>query len=245
MNQNSYKIINADFNPEIYDAIIVPGVGGPRNKNEIITSLPEWVVNKLDCVVKSYRNQLSDTPIVLLSAGTYHKAAVLDVNGRNVAESTAMALYLETKYINMDNVYIENLSYDTIGNAFFLRTIHTDVKEWKKLLIVVNEFHFERCKFIFDWVFSLKTNNHSHNYTLNYWIIYDTYDHPIIKSRKEREQASLNKIMDKINELDITQLSELHYWLFHEHDLYSSSNKKNLLLKQQISDLDKNCLDSY
>jgi len=46
-------------------------------------------------------------------------------------------------------------SYDTIGNALFTRQMHTDVMNWRRLLILTSKFHMKRSKAIFDWVFSL------------------------------------------------------------------------------------------
>ena len=54
----------------------------------------------------------------------------------------------------------ENWSLDTIANAFFLRTIHTDPAGWtrleevledvyRRLLVINNEFHMPRTEEIF------------------------------------------------------------------------------------------------
>ena len=65
----------------------------------------------------------------------------LTANGLPIWESTASAAYLQSKY-NLDNIYVEKTSYDTIGNAYFARTSHTDIVGWKRLLIVTNEVQF-------------------------------------------------------------------------------------------------------
>jgi hypothetical protein len=53
---------------------------------------------------------------------------------------------------------IETSSYDTIGNAFWARTSHIDVRGWSDLLIITSSFHMDRTKQIFDWVFALPSD---------------------------------------------------------------------------------------
>jgi uncharacterized SAM-binding protein YcdF (DUF218 family) len=60
-------------------------------------------------------------------------------DGLPIWESTASAAYLQKRYGLIDNVYVETTSFDTIGNAFYARTTHTDIAGWKRLLIVTNE----------------------------------------------------------------------------------------------------------
>ena len=47
------------------------------------------------------------------------------------------------------------MSLDTIGNAFFLRTIHTDVLGVRRLLLITNKWHMARAMAIFEAVFAL------------------------------------------------------------------------------------------
>ena len=233
-----------------YDAIVIPGAGGPRDGQQIIESLPVWITAKLDACVSLVSSDKQtnlaspspslETPIVLLSAGTYHKTPVKDVNGRDVHESTAMSLYLQQKMLNPKFIYEENTSYDTVGNAYFLRAVHTDVREWHRLLVIVNEFHYPRLSLIFDWIFKLKNNSGTPAavYQIDY-LIYPDKSLPIeiesqIKHRIIRERASYESMQKRINDsnVNITSFKEFHQWMFETHDNYRSSNKTNLVLKQ-------------
>ena len=57
--------------------------------------------------------------------------------------------------VPLDHIFEEGFSLDTIGNAYFLRASHTDPAGWRKLVIITNQFHIERTRAIFEWVFSL------------------------------------------------------------------------------------------
>jgi uncharacterized SAM-binding protein YcdF (DUF218 family) len=79
-------------------------------------------------------------PILCLSAGTAHLPQLLEANsGLPIWEATSSAAYLSTRYNMSHNVFVETTSYDTIGNAFFARTSHSDIVGWRRLLIVTNE----------------------------------------------------------------------------------------------------------
>jgi uncharacterized SAM-binding protein YcdF (DUF218 family) len=79
-------------------------------------------------------------PILCLSAGTAHLPQLLEAtSGLPIWEATSSAAYLSTRYNMSHNVFVETTSYDTIGNAFFARTSHSDIIGWRRLLIVTNE----------------------------------------------------------------------------------------------------------
>ena len=235
MNLNIDKIQFSD-----YDAVIIPGSGGPRDGLSPIDSLPEWVRLRLDKVVECALD--TKVPLILLSAGTYHKAGALDLNGRNFQESTAMSLYLEKKGVDMSRVFEENSSYDTVGNAFFSRVIHTETRGWSKLLVVMNEFHYQRVKFIFDWIFGLPGHSEM-KYRLNYAFYPDSglSSKSSIDARKERERLNLELMIERVGKLEVKNLLDLHRWLYSRHDLYRSSNRGDLVLKKRQRAPDNLC----
>ena len=122
----------------------------------------------------------SRIPIVVLSAGTTHKPNPRDVRGFPVKECTSEAFALKKLGVASDHIYQESVSLDTIGNAYFLRTIHTDPVRWRRLLVITSEFHMNRTRAIFDWVrtvhpvsarlFALSIIVTSHVYTQFYMI---------------------------------------------------------------------------
>lgn len=124
------------------DAVIVLGGGVPKSVDEP----PLFVQRRCDdaaAIVKLRAN--SDTedsnttlPILTLSAGTAHLPQLLSDDGLPVWEATASAAYLEKRH-GLKNTYVETTSYDTIGNAYFARTSHTDINGWRRLLIITNE----------------------------------------------------------------------------------------------------------
>lgn len=129
-----------------FDAILILGGGVPASVDEP----PVYVQRRCDdavTVLQRRRNELKqlrdELPILCLSAGTAHMPQLLSSNdGLPVWESTSSAAYIQSKYsdiVDIDSVFVETTSYDTIGNAFYSRTSHTEIIGWRRLLIITNE----------------------------------------------------------------------------------------------------------
>lgn len=129
-----------------FDAILILGGGVPLSLEEP----PAYVQRRCDdaASVVQIRKIIEPTrlkkrtadslPILCLSAGTAHLPQIMSADGLPIWESTASAAYLQKRY-GLENVYVETTSFDTIGNAFYARSTHTDFAGWRRLLIVTNE----------------------------------------------------------------------------------------------------------
>ena len=133
-----------------FDAVVIPG-GGLREDG----SLPPWIAACFDLAVK----RQPDGPFLALSGGSPHKPPPLDATGRPVFEAVAGAGYLLGRGIPSHRIYTEISSYDTIGNAYFARVQHTDVRGWRRLLVVSREPHAARVEAVFRWLFALEPDH--------------------------------------------------------------------------------------
>jgi hypothetical protein len=193
-----------------YDAVIVPG-GGVRQGGE----LPAWVKNRLDIAIE----RSGDAPIVCLSAGTVHRPNPLDETGRAIFEASAGAHYLLEKGFPPERIYIEVASWDTIGNAYFARTMHTDPSGLRRLLVITSEHHMPRTDAIFRWVFGLAPDL---GYALSFEAVPDAgLEGAVLEARNDRERASLALVRTLTTRF--RTLAQLHHWLFTEHEAYRAS----------------------
>jgi hypothetical protein len=184
-----------------FDAILVPG-GGLLDDG----SLPPWVINRFERAIA----RAEDAPIIALSAGTTHKR-------RAFFEATAGAQWLLTQGYPANRILTETSSRDTIGNAYFARTIHTDPARFRKLLIITSAFHMPRTEAIFRWVFGLA---HA-EYELDFEAVPDTgLSHEALVARGAREHASLDAF--RKTEAKLRTLSAVHNWLFTAHEAYAT-----------------------
>jgi hypothetical protein len=192
-----------------FDAILVPG-GGVRERGEI----PPWVERRLQRAAAVQQGE----PIILLSAGTPYKPPPLDTLGFPIFESRAGAAYLIAQGIPATQLLTETSSYDTIGSAYFSKTIHVDPRGFRKLLVITSNFHMPRTEAAFRWVYEMGDVS----YDLNFESVPDDgLDARALASRAEKERsglASLATLRARIR----TPL-EFHRWLFTEHKAYAVS----------------------
>lgn len=211
------------------DAILVLGGGRPKS----IDHPPVFVEKRCDDALEvvwrrsknlALRNQ-DQLPILCLSAGTAHVPQLLSADGLPIWESTACAAYLNNKInathsIKPESIYVETTSYDTIGNAYFARTTHTEFNGWRKLLVITNEFHMSRTQKIFDWIYFVDPPT----------VPYDLYylqspnvgmASQVITARKERETSS-SKSVDHLSK-QYTTLKQVYEFLTRQHALYTAT----------------------
>eukprot|EP00934_Nitzschia_sp_Nitz4_P002836 Nitzschia sp. Nitz4//scaffold137_size62074//47177//48067//NITZ4_006425-RA/size62074-processed-gene-0.95-mRNA-1//-1//CDS//3329535730//2826//frame0 len=205
------------------DAIFVLGGGVPDD----LDHPPIYVQRRADDAASLLTQSPSKQPpaILCLSAGTAHVPQLLSPAGLPIWESTACAAYLAQAHNVIDNVYVETTSYDTIGNAYFARTSHTDHNGWRRILIITNEFHMTRTKAIFDWVFGLPAADTSRppSYQLYYLSSPDVgLSHEAIEARQQREEQSATNVRENLAKKYNT-MSKLWNFLHHEHALYTAS----------------------
>ena len=162
------------------------------------------------------KTTINSIDILSLSAGTAHVPQLLSTDGLPIWESTASAAYLETQHGLSSKV--ETTSYDTIGNAFFARVGHTDLMEnWKNLLIVTNEFHMERSKAIFEWIYRLGDQKRYNLYFLESPNVGLSAE--ALEARRQRESKSLQSVHALSQKYQT--LPAVYRWLSTEHDLYT------------------------
>lgn len=199
-----------------FDAILVPG-GGVREGGE----LPLWVQRRLDAACQLHQGEY----ILTLSAGTPHRPPPLE-DGFPIFESTAGARYLIAKGIPQDRILVEASSYDTIGNAYFARTVHTDPARLRRLAIVTSAFHIERTRRVFEWAFSLAPVDRA--YALTFLeTANDGLEKDALAARLEKERAALAALEPLIP--SIPDLPSLHDWLFQRHRAYAAGGQRRTI----------------
>jgi hypothetical protein len=208
-----------------YDGILILG-GGVRDGGE----LPPWAAARFDLALARH----TGGKLVCLSAGTTHRPPPLE-DGFPVSESIAGARYLMRKGVDPAQIRIENVSYDTIGNAYLAKLLHVDPPAWTRLLVITSEFHMPRTRAIFEWIFGFEQGR----YELTFEASPNTGITPEgLRFRMEKEeQASrgFSALQQRIG-----SLRELHEWFYTQHQAYSASGRS----KQQRSS-DPRVLESY
>ena len=126
------------------DAIIVLAGGVDRSGEP-----HETVMRRLQQAESHYREQTARTgksPAVICNGGgTTHKPKWVDAAGYAVPEAALMGRKLIGMGVSRSDVYVEGYSDDTIGNAFFVRVMHMDLRPmWRRILIITSRFQLAR-----------------------------------------------------------------------------------------------------
>jgi len=192
----------------MYDVILVLGGGIDDNAKPY-----EWVERRLDKAIEVFKGE----PIMLCTRGTVHKPQKTDKDGFVIDEAVPMGEYLHEKGIPREKILLENISLDTVGNAYFARTVHIDPMKWRKLVVITSKFHMPRSEEIFKWIFGLEPK---HDYNIEYITVSDEgLDENLIKSRTEKEKKSIQRLLNV--EKNIKTMEQLHQWLYTVHDAYA------------------------
>jgi uncharacterized SAM-binding protein YcdF (DUF218 family) len=190
-----------------FDAILIPGGGlGPSGE------LMPFARARLDRALAH-----SADFYIPLSAGTPHLPPPLDSRRYPIFEAMPAAQYLHKGGVPENLILAETCSYDTIGNAYFARTVHTDPRGLRRLLIINSEFHMARTEAIFRWVFGATPG-------CGYQLAFESTENiglspKALEARAERERASLAVVRGLAARLPA--LSGIHRWLFTEHGAYA------------------------
>jgi predicted metal-dependent HD superfamily phosphohydrolase len=216
--------------PKRYDAILIPGGGSQRGAS--VDTLPEWTVRRLQRGLTVWREQRERFPdhtcyLLPLSAGTTHRPNYTGPSGVQVFEATSAGLWLLAHGVPKELVIREYSSYDTIGNAYFARTQHCEVANFKSLLVVTSAFHYPRTEEVFRWVFGLPSLYGSYHCDVTFFfesVSDDGIDAEVITARTKREQQSLISFRKNVlGGKGITDMRRLHKWLWSEHAAYATN----------------------
>ena len=165
-----------------FDAVLIPG-GGLTDSGE----LPPYAIARLDRALAH-----SAAYFIPLSAGTPHRPPPLDARGYPIYEAMPAARYLREHGIPERRILAETFSYDTIGNAFFTRTVHADPRGLRRLHVITSEFHMARTEAIFRWVFGLGPSGGHH---LSFEASGNAgISHQALEHRAAKERASLDQV---------------------------------------------------
>jgi hypothetical protein len=217
----------------MYDCIVIPGGGVDSNG-----SPSAWVSARLDRAIEMAS---LTSYFLVLSRGTTHRPPLLDKHSFPIDEASASAAYLIERNIPSHKILIENWSLDTIGNAYFARQCILEPMELYRLAIITNDFHMNRTKLIFDWVFSLTNSikDRCEKYQIVYFTVnnQDMTDEQLI-ARIDKERLACEDVKLKIQK--ITNLSQMGQFMFIEHGAYKAKN-----LHSRRSQLDSLTASTY
>ncbi|QQG40278.1 MAG: YdcF family protein [Candidatus Aenigmatarchaeota archaeon] len=195
------------------DAIVVLG-GGLTSDG----GLPKWTVARLEEALKLYTGQY----VVVLGGMSVHVPAVLDADKFPVFEAFVEADYLTRRGVDPLRVLKQWASFDTIGEAFFTRVMHTDPLNIRRLIVITSEFHMPRTRELFTWIFGL--DGPRPPYELEFVATpNEGMDADILAIRLAKEDKALEEMRPIMK--SVRSMEEFHRYLFSRHGAYAVAKK--------------------
>jgi uncharacterized SAM-binding protein YcdF (DUF218 family) len=221
-----------------YHAIIIPAGGqtpdGP----------PPHVLARLERALAIYKMSAEPKPFVITTAwGTPHKPCPHDAAGFERHEAGDNARYLLQRGVQATHLLEESVSLETVGNAYFARVMHTDVRGLRKLAIINNHFHMERTRHVFSHVFSVPPLDGQPEaaYALDFVAVEDRLPTDVLEARLAKEATAAPRFAPGSTwYLATPTLRELHDWVHMENTAYAS-----VRLNEERKPLDPELLKSY
>ena len=220
-----------------YHAIIIPA-GGQTDSGP-----PEHVQARLERAAHLYETSPEPKPYVITTAwGTPHKPCPHDTAGFERHEAQDNAQFLLARGVDASRILEESVrrafarcaafaspadygsmfdlhvqvSLETVGNAYFTRVLHTDVRALRRLAIVNNHFHMARTKAVFEHVFRVpqREGELDTTYELDFVEVEDRLPEDVRDARSRKEAASIPKFAVGGPWQEVTPtLRELHDWV--------------------------------
>ena len=131
----------------------------------------------------------------------------------------------------------EAFTVDTIGNAYYFRTVHAEYCDNNDIYIITNKWHMPRSQAIFEYIFTLpysstdkkKSNLRPKTFHLHFEPVEDGVNEEVGKARRKREEQSLKTFNEKTKN-EFSSMQEFHHWLFTKHTaclLYTSPSPRD------------------
>lgn len=113
-------------------------------------SLPPDPKKRIEKAIALYKKGLA--PSIIMSGKWYFRAGRLFPN----TEALAMRDYAVFLGVPKDKIICEETSMDTIGNAYFVKTLFLEPQEWRNVIVVSSKDHITRSAYVFNKVLGPK-----------------------------------------------------------------------------------------
>lgn len=204
--------------------IVVPGGGAAPGG--VLPMHTQLRADRAIELYKEYKKKRHNVGLITLSQGTTHKPNPLNEEGRQITEAAAATTYLSQRGVAIEDIFEEAWSLDTIGNAYFLRVVHTDIAQWRHLIVITNTWHMDRVKAIFNTVFGLSPLPSNKRYDIHYETVGPGIeDNTALAARVAHETKQLVTFKSITRKQIGSTLSSLHRWLFTRHDAYRANGQ--------------------
>jgi uncharacterized SAM-binding protein YcdF (DUF218 family) len=133
-----------------------------------------------------------------------------------VTEAQAMADYAVTLGLPREALLVEEVSRDTIGNAYFVMRRFLEPNDWTSIRVVTSDFHIQRTAWVFQKVLGL-------GYDVSFSPAPSELDHSTIAVRAREESDITAFLMEWLADVPDGDSRALERIIWEEHPGYASA----------------------
>lgn len=225
-----YLIFNFVY---FFGSLLVSSLASPL----VLSSTPSTKIHKADVIITLGRGINPDGSIPNITQYRAKKAAKLFNEGlapnmlisggywgfQRFVPPNMEAMPMKEIAINMNvpesKIILEETSRDTLGNAYFTRLI-VDKHEWKKIIVVTSEDHYERTKYYFDKVYGTE-------YDIQYSLAETGLSKEEINKIMKFEKAAIR--LCNLRNIKNGDLEGVKQYMFHKHVMYNGSFLRKII----------------
>lgn len=189
-------------------------LAGGLNENG---TLPDYVLQRLDFALNRIKKK---DKVIFSSIFSLNTKQIFDKSGKVKSEANEMRkIFKSMSFLEDDDLYIENASFDTLGSAFFIRICFEFLWSDQEIKVITSDFHLERTKFIFSKIMNYEPIPSYKS--LNFFGVKSQIE---TGNRVEKEKKSLKAIENTLSKF--SNFLEFNRWILSCHDNYNQFMSK-------------------
>ena|SRR3989344_881217 len=146
-------------------------------------------------------------------------------NGTTVSEQ--MRNYAIAQGVDSGSICLEELSRDTVGNAFFTKVLILDPHRLRRFCVVTNRYHEKRARQIFGFMYNIAPSE----------IPFETIDIGLTEAQKYHEEKSLEAFLTTFGGLTPGDDEAILQRLFSEHPYYRGNSEIRQAFDRRLKNL--------
>lgn len=133
-------------------------------------------------------------------------------------EAQAMKEYAVSLGVPEQDIILEELSKDTVGNAYFTRLNILEPNNWRNIVVVTADYHMPRTQYIFNKILG-------EGYVIDFHTVDSELPETELKSRVEKEAKALEVLRKAVDSIKDGDVETVGRYVYTKHPGYAEKSE--------------------